>query len=148
MKFDSLNIVYNDTIDELIDSFGENLDMLTNIKVDARMEILNTIPLVLQLNAEALDMNGKRIETIEIEPVFLKAGLGGKVADSNQEAQKVVIAIKSATGDFTTLDKLALKINAVSDHTTGASSLNAEQGVEISNIVFDIVGDIETDLDE
>lgn len=148
LKFDSLNIVYNDTIDELIDSFGENLDMLTNIKVDARMEILNTIPLVLQLNAEALDMNGKRIETIEIEPVFLKAGLGGKVADSNQEAQKVVIAIKSATGDFTTLDKLALKINAVSDHTTGASSLNAEQGVEISNIVFDIVGDIETDLDE
>lgn len=148
LKFDNLNIIYNDTIDDLIDSFGENLDMLTNIKLDARMDILNTIPLGLQLDVEALDMNGKLIESIEIEPVFLKAGLGGKVDGSDQETQKVVLAIKSATGDFSTLDKLALKINAASDHTTGSSSLNAEQGVKISNIVFDIVGDIETDLDE
>lgn len=148
LKFDNLNIVYNDTIDDLIDSFGENLDMLTNIKLDARMDILNTIPLGLQLDVEALDMNGKLIESIEIEPVFLKAGLGGKVDGSDQETQKAVLAIKSATGDFSTLDKLALKINAASDHTTGSSSLNAEQGVKISNIVFDIVGDIETDLDD
>lgn len=148
LKFDKLNIVYNDTIDDLIDSFGENLDMLTNIKLDARMDILNTIPLGLQLDVEALDMNGKLIESIEIEPVFLKAGLGGKVDGSDQETQKAVLAIKSATGDFSTLDKLALKINAASDHTTGSSSLNAEQGVKISNIVFDIVGDIETDLDD
>ncbi|MBR3615956.1 MAG: hypothetical protein IKL56_04955 [Bacteroidaceae bacterium] len=148
LKFDNLNIVYNDTIDDLIDSFGENLDMLTNIKLNARMDILNTIPLGLQLDVEALDMNGKLIESIEIEPVFLKAGLGGKVDGSDQETQKAVLAIKSATGDFSTLDKLALKIKAASDHTTGSSSLNAEQGVKISNIVFDIVGDIETDLDE
>lgn len=148
LKFDNMNIVYNDTIDDLIDSFGEDLDMLTNIRLDARMDIVNTIPLGLQLSVKALDMNGKTIETIEVEPVFVKAGLGGKIAGSDQEAQKVVLAIKSATGDFSTLDKLALKINAASDHTTGSSSLNAEQGVKISNIVFDIVGDIETDLDE
>ena len=148
LKFDNLNIIYNDTIDDLIDSFGENLDMLTNIRLDARMDIVNTIPLGLQLSVKALDMNGKTIETIEVEPVFVKAGLGGKIAGSDQEAQKVVLAIKSATGDFSTLDKLALEINAASDHTTGASSLNAEQGISISNIVFDIVGDIETDLDD
>ncbi|MBP3409053.1 MAG: hypothetical protein J6K83_07905 [Bacteroidaceae bacterium] len=148
LKFDNLNIIYNDTIDDLIDSFGEDLDMLTNIRLDARMDIVNTIPLGLQLSVKALDMNGKTIETIEVEPVFVKAGLGGKIAESDQEAQKVVLAIKSATGDFSTLDKLALEIKAASDHTTGSSSLNAEQGVKISNIVFDIVGDIETDLDE
>lgn len=148
LKFDNMNIVYNDTIDDLIDSFGEDLDMLTNIRLDARMDIVNTIPLGLQLSVKALDMNGKTIETIEVEPVFVKAGLGGKIAGSDQEAQKVVLAIKSATGDFSTLDKLALEINAASDHTTGASSLNAEQGISISNIVFDIVGDIETDLDD
>ncbi len=148
LKFDNLNILYNDTIDDLIDSFGEDLDMLTNIRLDARMDIVNTIPLGLQLSVKALDMNGKTIETIEVEPVFVKAGLGGKIAGSDQEAQKVVLAIKSATGDFSTLDKLALEINAASDHTTGASSLNAEQGISISNIVFDIVGDIETDLDD
>lgn len=148
LKFDNLNIIYNDTIDDLIDSFGEDLDMLTNIRLDARMDIVNTIPLGLQLSVKALDMNGKTIETIEVEPVFVKAGLGGKIAGSDQEAQKVVLAIKSATGDFSTLDKLALEINAASDHTTGASSLNAEQGISISNIVFDIVGDIETDLDD
>ena len=148
LKFDNLNILYTDTIADLIDSFGENLDMLTNIHVDARMSVQNTIPLGLQLNVKALDMNGKPIETIEVEPVSIKAGLGGNIEGSDQEAQQVVIAIKSSTGDFSTLDKLVISVEAASDCTTGSAAISALQGVKISDIVFDITGDIETDLSE
>ena len=148
LKFDNFNLLYNDTIDDLIDSFGENLDMLTNIHIDARMEVLNTIPLGLQLNVKALDMDEKPIETIEIEPVSIKAGLGGNIEGSDQEAQQVVIAIKSSTGDFSTLDKLVISVEAASDCTTGSAAISALQGIKISDIVFDITGDIETDLSE
>lgn len=148
LKFDNFNLLYNDTIDDLIDSFGENLDMLTNIHIDARMEVLNTIPLGLQLNVKALDMDEKPIETIEVEPVSIKAGLGGNIEGSDQEAQQVVIAINSSTGDFSTLDKLVISVEAASDCTTGSAAISALQGIKISDIVFDITGDIETDLSE
>ena len=148
LKFDNLNILYTDTIADLIDSFGENLDMLTNIHVDAKMSVQNTIPLGLQLNVKALDMTGKPIETIEVEPVSIKAGLGGNIENSDQEAQQVVVAIKSSTGDFSTLDKLVISVEAASDCTTGSSAISAFQGIKISDIVLDITGDIETDLSE
>ena len=148
LKFDNFNLLYNDTIDDLIDSFGENLDMLTNIHIDARMEVLNTIPLGLQLNVKALDMDEKPIETIEVEPVSIKAGLGGNIEGSDQEAQQVVIAINSSTGDFSTLDKLVISVEAASDCMTGSAAISALQGIKISDIVFDITGDIETDLSE
>ncbi len=148
LKFDNFNLLYNDTIDDLIDSFGENLDMLTNIHIDARMEVLNTIPLGLQLNVKALDMDEKPIETIKVEPVSIKAGLGGNIEGSDQEAQQVVIAINSSTGDFSTLDKLVISVEAASDCTTGSAAISALQGIKISDIVFDITGDIETDLSE
>ena len=148
LKFDNLNILYTDTIADLIDSFGENLDMLTNIHVDAKMSVQNTIPLGLQLNVKALDMTGKPIETIEVEPVSIKAGLGGNIEGSDQEAQQVVVAIKSSTGDFSTLDKLVILVEAASDCTTGSSAISAFQGIKISDIVLDITGDIETDLSE
>ena len=148
LKFDNLNILYTDTIADLIDSFGENLDMLTNIHVDAKMSVQNTIPLGLQLNVKALDMTGKPIETIEVEPVSIKAGLGGNIENSDQEAQQVVVAIKSSTGDFSTLDKLVILVEAASDCTTGSSAISAFQGIKISDIVLDITGDIETDLSE
>ena len=148
LKFDSLNILYTDTIADLIDSFGENLDMLTNIHIDARMEVLNTIPLGLLLNVKALDMDEKPIETIEVEPVSIKAGLGGNIEGCDQEAQQVVIAINSSTGDFSTLDKLVISVEAASDCTTGSAAISALQGIKISDIVFDITGDIETDLSE
>ena len=148
LKFDKLNITYNETVDDIADSFGENLDMLYNIKVNAGLDITNTIPLALKLNVKAIDLDGKAIESIEVEPVMVKAGLGGKIVGSEQEAQKVKFEIKSSTGDFSTLDKLELSVEAASDHTTGSASLMSEQGIKISDIILEINADIETDLDD
>ena len=148
MKFEKLNITYNETVDDIADSFGENLDMLYNIKVNAGLDITNTIPLALKLNVKAIDLDGKAIESIEVEPVMVKAGLGGKIVGSEQEAQKVKFEIKSSTGDFSTLDKLELSVEAASDHTTGSASLMSEQGIKISDIILEINADIETDLDD
>ena len=148
LKFDDVNIHYTDTITGLADSFGENLDMLTNILVNAKMNVTNTIPLVLTMNIKALDINDKPIESIEVEPVLVKAGHGGSIKNTDQVAQEVAFAIKSSTGDFRTLDKLLLSVDAVSDYMTGSTGISNEQGIKISDIVFEILGDIETDLSE
>ena len=60
----------------------------------------------------------------------------------------MAFAIKSSTGDFRTLDKLLLSVDAVSDYMTGSTGISNEQGIKISDIVFEILGDIETDLSE
>ena len=148
LKFDNLNIVYNDTITDLMESIGESIDEFTNITLEARMDVTNTIPVALQLSATALDMKDNLMEDIKIEPVSIKAGLGGNIVDSSQESQKIVVVIKSATGDFSKLDKIAFRVEAASDHTTGSDALSAGQGVKISDIILDITGDIETDLSE
>lgn len=148
LKFDNLNIEYTDSITDLADDFGENLDMLTNIAINARMNVVNTIPVVLCLNIKAIDINDKVMEDIEIEPVIIKAGNGGAIKGTSQEAQDVTFLINSKTGDFSTLDKLLLTVEAVSDHATGPVGLQSEQGILVTDIVFEITGDIETDLSE
>lgn len=147
LKFDNLNIVYNDTLVDLSDSFSDINETFTNIKLEARMDVVNTIPLALQLGMTPLDVNDNVIDDIEIEPVSIKAGLGGNIVDSEQESQKLVLAIKSISGDLSKLDKLAMRVEAASNHTVGSATISAEQGIEISNIVFEIAGDIETDFE-
>ncbi len=148
LKLDNFNFVYNDTITGLADSFGENLDMLSNIQLSAKMKVTNTIPLTLDMNAIPLDVDGKPVKGMEIAPVTIKAGSGGEISASAEEAQEIVLSIKSASGDFSMLDMLSLSIEAATDHTTGSAGLMGEQGIKIEDIVLEIVGDIETDLSE
>ena len=62
------------------------------------------------------------------------------------QQQKFVFEIKSKSGDISSLDGLAFSLEAASDHTVGAAALKGEQGIKISNIVFEVSGDIEMDL--
>lgn len=148
LKFDNFNFVYNDTITGLAESLGENVDMLSNIKLNAKMNITNTIPLALKMDIEPLDIDGNRIDGMEVDSVFIKAGNGGAINGSDQESQEVVLSIKSNSGDFSLLDMLSLSINAASDHTTGSVGIKGAQGIKVEDILLEIFGDIEMDLNE
>lgn len=152
LKFEELHFCYNETIDELQGSLGEVMDMFTNVGLKAKLDILNTIPLGLSLTVTPLDVDGKVIEDITIDPIRIDAGLGGDIidqaegAENAQKAQNVEFKISSASGDLSVLDKLSLSIEATSNHTTGSVGIKGEQGIKISNIVFEVFGDIEIDL--
>lgn len=148
LKFDNFNFVYNDTITGLSDSFGESFDMLSNVKFGAKMNITNTIPLALAMDVKPLDIDGNIIDGMEIAPVVIKAGNGGSIEGSEQEAQKVEFVISSTTADFSALDMLSMSVQAAADHTTGSAGIKGEQGIKIEDIVLEIVGDIEMDLNE
>ena len=154
LKFDSLSICYSDTITGLKADLGETLEMFSNVSLCVKMDLINTIPLGLSLKLVPLDENGDVIEDIEIDKLVIEAGSGENLLASdgsvngNLGAQHFVFGIKSKSGDVSKLDQLAFVVEAASNHTTGSAGLRGEQGVKISNIVFEVSGDIEVDLNE
>ncbi len=152
-KFNDLHFCYSDTISELKVDIDETMDMLSNVSVLAKMDVINTIPLGLSLEIVPLDENGKKIEDVEIDKIEILAGEGKNLlgADNVTVAEGLTVqpfefSIKSASGDISSLDRLAFTIEALSNSVTGSVGLKGEQGVKISNIVFEVSGDIEVDL--
>ena len=149
LAFEELRICYHDTIAGLQSSIGEASDMLSNISLGLKMDICNTMPLGLRLTMIPLDANDNIIEDIKIDDLVIRAGSGGKIVDENGALsadavpQKFSFAIKSKSGDISSLDKLAMTIEATSNSTTGSGGLESGQGLKISNLVFEVSGDIE-----
>ena len=118
------------------------------------MDIVNTIPLGLLLKVVPLDENGDVIEGIEVDELKIEAGSGEDIVDGagvlteNLSLQKFVFAIKGNIADILLLDQLAFSLEASSNHTIGTSALRGSQGIKVSNIVFEIAGDIEMDLND
>lgn len=152
LKFNDLHLCYNDTITDLDSSLGETVKMFSNVSVGVKMDIVNTIPLALSLKVVPLDADGNVIDDIEIDELKIAAGNGETLLDANGAlnanlpVQAFSFAIKSKSGDISSLDGLAFSLEAASDHTTGSAAINGEQGIKISNIVFEVSGDIEADL--
>lgn len=154
LKFNDLHLCYSDTVRDLKNTFDETLKMFTNVSLCAKMDIVNTIPLGLLLKVVPLDENGDVIEGIEVDELKIEAGSGEDIVDGagvlteNQCLQKFEFAIKGNIADILLLDQLAFSLEASSNHTIGTSALRGSQGIKVSNIVFDIVGDIEMDLND
>ncbi len=149
LAFEELRICYHDTIAGLQSSIGEASDMLSNISLGLKMDICNTMPLGLKLTMIPLDANDNIIEDIKIDDLVIRAGSGGEIVDANGALnggavpQKFSFAIKSKSGNISSLDKLAMTIEATSNSTTGSAGLASGQGLKISNLVFEVSGDVE-----
>ena len=152
LKFDNFNLTYKETIEDINANLGEVLEVLSNVKAAAKISLLNTIPVGLKLTVTPLDADGNVIEDITIDEIAIKAGLGSDIVNadgslSDQEAQLVEFEIKTKTGDISKLDKLALELNAATNHVAGSVGIAAGQGIKISNVVIEIEADIETEIE-
>jgi hypothetical protein len=114
------------------------------------MNIRNSLPLGLTLTVEPLDANGDVLDGVEIEDVHIAAGNGENIKDESGENQgeEFVLKLKSQGDVLRSLDKLNLLIKAEADETVGGLPLTPEQGVHITDIVIEMTGDVETNLDE
>lgn len=150
LRFDELNICYSDTISGLSESLGEELDMFSNVSLKVKMKVLNTMPLGLSLTLQPLDVNGEPVDDITIDPVMIKAGSGGDVSqvDNAELIQDLTIAVSSKKLNLSALDKMIFTIETLTDRMLGSEGLKGEQGLKISDIVFEVAGDIEMDFNE
>ena len=151
VKFDNLHIEYTELIEDLNKDLGDALEYFTNINLDVRMNIRNSLPLGLTLTVEPLDVNGAILDGVEIEDIHLAAGNGENingVGNSENQGEEFVLKLKSQGDVLRSLDKLNLLIKAEADETVGGLPLTPEQGVHITDIVIEMTGDVETNLDE
>ena len=148
LKFDNLDICYTDSVEDLYEDMGETLEKMANVSLDLKMEIVNTLPLNLDVTVEPYDFAGNLIEDITIEPVTIKAGGGGSINDPelSEIAQEITVVVKSKGKALSTLDKIVFKAVAT-DHTVGGEALRSDQGLKVTNIMVEIEGDIETELE-
>lgn len=150
LKFDNFQMCYNHTLEDLSLSLGETLDMFSNVSLCAKMNIINTIPLGLELIIKPLDSDGNLIEDIIIDPLTIRAGLGGNIAEKDKEqnadeVQNFEFKIGCKDGDVSVLnelDKLDLSIKANSESAL-SGGIKGSQGIKIQDVVFEVTGDIE-----
>lgn len=151
VKFDNVHIEYTELVDDLNKDLGEALEHFANITVKADMNIRNTVPVGLTLTVEPLDAYGNIIEGVEIEDVQIAAGAGedinGTDASENQ-GEKLQLVINSKGDVLRKLDKLNLIVKGDADETVGGVAFTSKQGVHITDIVVEVTGDVETNLDE
>lgn len=146
LQFDELNFVYSDTITNLQADLSEIMEIFTNFEIGFNMDIKNSLPLQLNLKTTPLDERGKHISGIEISDLEIPAGNGQAFCDTIQ-GKKASFSIKSESDDIPTLDMLKFDIQASSiNNTIGGAALRGDQGIQLSNIVLKITGDIETEL--
>ena len=151
VKFDNIHIEYTELVDDLNKDLGEALEHFANITVKADMNIRNTVPVGLTLTVDPLDAYGNIIEGVEIEDVQIAAGAGEDIngtETSENQVEKLQLVVKSKGDVLRKLDKLNLIIKGDVDETVGGVALTPEQGVHITDIVLEVTGDVETNLDE
>lgn len=151
LKFENIHIEYTELVEDLNKDLGEPLEYFTNIELKVDMNIRNTIPVGLELTVEPLDANGQVIDGVEIEPVQIAAGTGEAINGSNSDdkkVQKLQLLVKSRGDVLRALDKLNLLVKGDADETVRGVALTPEQGVHITDIVVEVIGDVETNLDE
>ena len=144
-KFDNLNITYQDTIPNLNASIGAFMEMLSDINFTTRMNVKNTIPVELLLRIAALDENDKQLEGVTIDPIHIAAGNSNSLETAEPTA--TAISIKSKTGNISALDKLLFEVTATTENVEGAATIKSNQGFQLTDIVIEIGGDIETSFD-
>lgn len=150
LQFSDLNLTYADTVSEIKINLEETLmDMnlsVTNIGLAIAMNLKNTLPIGLKLDLVPLDVDGNVIEEIEIGSVELPAGDGSEIGTgSHVKGTPVELSIKCATSsDLAALDKFAFRLDVASGDND--IPLGGTQGLQISDIVLQIMCDVEMDL--
>ena len=150
LQFDDLHLNYADTISEIKLNLEETLsDMglsVTEVELGLSMNLKNTLPLGLTLNLTPLDADGKVIEDIEIGNIEVPAGDGRAIGNGKDvKGTPVELSIKCASSAvLAELDKIIFQLDVTSGN--GDNALSGAQGLQVSDIVLQIMCDLEMSI--
>lgn len=150
LQFDDLHFTYADTISEIKLDLQETLDgmglLISDVELAVNMNLKNTLPLGLTLNLTPLDAKGNVIEDIKIGSIELPAGDGSAIGTGESvKGTPVELSIKCDSGaTLSELDKITFQLDVASGN--GNNALSGSQGLQISDIVLQIMCDVEVSL--
>ena len=150
LQFEDLHFNYADTISEIKLNLEETLEgmglSVTQVELALSMNLKSTLPLGLTINLTPLDAKGNVVEGVEIGNIELPAGDGSAIGTGESvKGTPVELSIKCASPSaLAELDKVAFKLDVASGN--GNNALSGSQGLQISDIVLQIMCDVEVNL--
>ena len=148
LKFDELEVCYTDTISGLELDMAEITEIFSHLGFSVYMDVNNTLPIGLSLELTPINTRGKELKGIVIDPVSIKAGEGGSVTTSGDFESLKINAQSEDNADLNELDGLIFTISTKANETLGGAAIKPEQGIHVKNIVIELRGDINVDLNE
>lgn len=146
MAFDSLRIVYVETIDGIKDESNASGDKLTDYMgevqaVSLSFDLYNTVPFGITPEIKAYDSEGNLLETLKME-------MKGSIEKGNGVVNGVVtepvvshVVVKLSATELSKLDKVELVLTGV-----GSGVFNAKEYIQLKNIVLSIDEPVSVDL--
>lgn len=126
LAFDELHMSYSTTLDGMSDAF-EDVD--SDIAVQLKGQIVNTIPMGLSITATPKDRFGNVLDFVSATNATVKAG-----TEANPSTSDLLIGIDLKGKNASELDALELSIGFDSDPEVGTAVLKGSQYVEIKNV--------------
>lgn len=136
-----LNIPYDDTMTD----WDIDLDELDIQKATVTMEVVNTIPLAMNMEFKALDKNGNVLDDITAVVKDNKQVAPGTGDVNAPVTTELTVELTSTTGAISKLDGMKYLVNATSGEVTG-KVLNENQSLTLQNIRIKIPGGVKYDL--
>lgn len=149
LQFDNLELTYTDTIADIQFNLDETLDDLSlsisNVELAIAMNLKNTLPVGLKLDLIPLDASGNEIAGIKIGSIELPAGNGSDISSATDiKGTPVELAIKcDSPSTLSKLDKVSFNLEVSSGN--GDNALTGKQGLQVCDIVLQIMCDVEID---
>ena len=138
LTFETLNIHYTDTIDNLQDDLEDLLDVALSTHVELNGDFVNGIPIDLNINVEPTDANNNPLTNISTK-VYVNDQENGILAGMSVDGQPSNTPIKIVLNsqdreELKKLDKLFLNINASASQTNSGITLKGAQTIQLKNM--------------
>lgn len=138
------HIVYKDTLN----GWNEDLDNYELKEAQVTLNAINSIPLNLEISAEAIDADGNVMPDVQVTTV------GTILAPQNEEKkseQKITFILKKDNGRIQNLDGLIIRLDGTACNKEQESSwvprtLNAKQTLKLDELRLSIKGGVTLDL--
>jgi hypothetical protein len=146
---EKLSIVYKDTIN----GWNEDIKDLDIKRINLETEVLNTIPLELSLSGYAIDVNGKKLETV-IVGIKNNATIPPCNEDDSETTVSIVIEIEehaTASSNAPTMkdmDGIVLNITAKSTEIINNKPLKSTQYIMLKGMKARIPGGVKLNMNE
>lgn len=144
LAFNDLNIAYGDTIKNLQEDISDFLEQADDMELVLRGNLCNGIPLLLELNATAMDQYGNQLNPEEVSlDIMINGEKNGIIAAPVVEGQAVTssieIHIKASGESLSRLDMIKWNVNVSKDDqeqvsTTGGIALKGKQFLQFRDL--------------
>ena len=135
----STEIIYTDSLDDWNGDLEDFDARHAEISLDAK----NTIPLAMEMTADAIDVNGNVMSEIT---ATVTGGVNAGTAE-NPSTSKLTIRLESkADGAMKRLDGIIYKIKATVPEDMQGKVLNENQSLQLDNVVISVKGGITIDM--